>query len=155
MCTRNDAAVLHALFNPNVPFGDINEQNEENLQENANQGKPTFVWSKLLLLLLYKFVFVTVLFNTCSCSGHWRDWIDEQNIREKARFKCITQTAHTVQECGRPLIIWWEQGVGMLLPVVQLDLIRLTVVPEKQDKYQWYLMWLVVLQKLQRHRWDL
>ncbi|XP_040181429.1 tetratricopeptide repeat protein 36 [Rana temporaria] len=37
MCTRNDAAVLHALFNPNVPFGDINEQNEENLQENANQ----------------------------------------------------------------------------------------------------------------------
>ncbi|XP_072283461.1 forkhead box protein R1 isoform X1 [Pyxicephalus adspersus] len=37
MSTQNDAAVLHALFNPNAPFGDISERNEENLQEEANQ----------------------------------------------------------------------------------------------------------------------
>ncbi|XP_018428206.1 PREDICTED: tetratricopeptide repeat protein 36 [Nanorana parkeri] len=37
MCTPNDAAVLHALFHPNAPFGDLNEQNEEHLQEDTNQ----------------------------------------------------------------------------------------------------------------------
>ncbi|XP_063798708.1 tetratricopeptide repeat protein 36 [Pseudophryne corroboree] len=28
MCTPNDSAVLHAIFNPNVPFGELYEQNE-------------------------------------------------------------------------------------------------------------------------------
>uniref|UniRef100_A0A8C5Q7G2 Tetratricopeptide repeat protein 36 n=1 Tax=Leptobrachium leishanense TaxID=445787 RepID=A0A8C5Q7G2_9ANUR len=30
MCTPNDSAVLHAIFNPNSPFGDCEEQNVDN-----------------------------------------------------------------------------------------------------------------------------
>ncbi|KAE8592370.1 hypothetical protein XENTR_v10018741 [Xenopus tropicalis] len=36
MCTPNDLAVLHAIFNPNVPFGNFDEQNVGDTEANAD-----------------------------------------------------------------------------------------------------------------------
>ncbi|XP_075134914.1 tetratricopeptide repeat protein 36 [Leptodactylus fuscus] len=36
MCTPNDTAVLHAIFNPSAPFGDIREDKDSNIQEDPD-----------------------------------------------------------------------------------------------------------------------
>ncbi|KAG8434578.1 hypothetical protein GDO86_012812 [Hymenochirus boettgeri] len=36
MCTPNDKAVLHALFNPNVPFGNFDEQSPGDIEDNED-----------------------------------------------------------------------------------------------------------------------
>ncbi|XP_073512707.1 tetratricopeptide repeat protein 36 isoform X2 [Phyllobates terribilis] len=36
MCTPNDSAVLHAIFNPNAPFGDICEDEDNDIAEDKD-----------------------------------------------------------------------------------------------------------------------
>ncbi|XP_075184002.1 tetratricopeptide repeat protein 36 [Anomaloglossus baeobatrachus] len=38
MCTPSDSAVLHAIFNPNAPFGDICEDKDNDIPEDKNLG---------------------------------------------------------------------------------------------------------------------
>ncbi|XP_044134479.1 tetratricopeptide repeat protein 36-like isoform X2 [Bufo gargarizans] len=54
MCTPNDSAVLHAIFNPSAPFGDISGDKDNDIEEEEDQDSrfPAELLEKTLKLEL-------------------------------------------------------------------------------------------------------